>query len=130
MEINIEGCSNWAVVRAVVECVVETFGISTSREFYQCIKEMGNGERFAHYWGGACQDGGHHTVGGVGGGLCFPAISSVSKRVLNHAWPSIQNSSQKLNLNRMRIVTAKTTFPLDDFSSRHGSQTGVLSAPR
>ena len=47
MEINIEGCSDWAVVRAVAECVAETFGISTSRELYQRIKEMGNGERCA-----------------------------------------------------------------------------------
>jgi hypothetical protein len=45
MEINIEGCSDWAVVRAVAECVAETFGISTPRELYQRIKEMGNGER-------------------------------------------------------------------------------------
>jgi len=47
MEINIEGCSDWAVVRAVAECVAETFGISTPRELYQRIKEMGNGERCA-----------------------------------------------------------------------------------
>jgi len=47
MEINIEGCSDWAVVRAVAECVAETFDIPTSRELYQCIKEMGNGERCA-----------------------------------------------------------------------------------
>jgi hypothetical protein len=60
--------------------------------------------------------------------VLFPAFSSVSKRVLNHAWPSIQNSSQKLNLNRMRIGE-------DDFSSRiltrftdGGRQ--VLSGPR
>jgi hypothetical protein len=62
--------------------------------------------------------------------VLFPAFSSVCKSVLNHAWPSIQNSSQKLNLNRMRIVMAKTTFSL---VSWHGSQTGgrqVLSAPR
>jgi len=44
MEINIEGCIDWAVVRAVAECVAETFGISTSRELYQHIKEMGNSE--------------------------------------------------------------------------------------
>ena len=47
MEINIEGCIDWEVVRAVAECVAETFGISTSRELYQRIKEMGNGERCA-----------------------------------------------------------------------------------
>jgi WD40 repeat protein len=46
-EINIEGCSDWAVVRAVAECLAETLGISSSRELYQRIKEMGNGERCA-----------------------------------------------------------------------------------
>ena len=46
-EVNIEGCSDWPVVRAVAECLAETFGISSSRELYQCIKEMGNGERCA-----------------------------------------------------------------------------------
>ena len=33
-EINIEGCSDWAVVRAVAECFAKTFGNSSSRKLY------------------------------------------------------------------------------------------------